>query len=604
MYFKTTLCTSLCTILSASLQANTLTLEPIVISATKTEQSLKETTSDVQIISATELEEKHITSVLDALRTFTSISIAQTGGLGQQNSFYQRGFKTENTIVMIDGIRYNDPTTIGGVAQLEHLMVNNIERIEIINGAQSGVWGANAVAGVINIITKKAMEKLSLGGNIEYGSYATSKIATDISQKIGAFSYYVGVNQLKSDGFSSLTPKGQNPENYEADSYKNQTVNAKLGYDLSTSDILFGQFTFIDAKVQYDGNSGSPFYIPLPNSTANEIHQINRLGNIGYTHKLNALDAITATYAVTAFDKKDPVNIDNPAYKGTNKELTLQGNYHYTNNSFVVAGINTLDSKDALRSKELDSKGIFLTNTNRLENLILTESIRHDAYGEFNDKTTGKIGAKCFFAEDMTLSANYGTAYRVPSLYELYAPASPWGPVGNVNLTPETTKGYDITAQFKGLTATYFNNKIDNLIDYTSGYNNILGTSTFKGYELKYQQTMRDVTLNLVYNKLFAKDKNGAYYAKRPHDTASATVDYAGINKLLLSTTASYIGTRHEGTVQTGRYALISAVANYDLTDTLTLYVKGENLTDKLYQEVNGYGTAGRSVYAGLNARF
>jgi vitamin B12 transporter len=602
--FKHTLSLVASATLVASVWADTLSLDSIVVSATKTEQSLKNTTANTQIITAEELEEKHITSVIDALRIFTSISIAQSGGLGQQTSFYQHGFKTENTVVMIDGIRYNDPTTIGGLAQLEHLMVNNIERIEIINGAQSGVWGANAVAGVINIITKKTTEKLSLGGNLEYGSYATAKIAADVSQKVGALSYFVGVNQIKSDGFSAQTPKGQNPEYYEADGYTNQTVNAKLGYDLSESDTLYGQFTFIDAKVQYDGNSGSPSYIPLPNSTANEIHQINRLGNIGYTHKLNAVDAITATYAVTSFDKKDPLG-STTAYKGTNKEINLQGSYHYTSNSFVVAGINTLDSKDTIRTKELGSKGIFLTNTNRLEHLILTESIRHDVYSSFNNKTTGKIGAKYFFAEDMTLSSNYGTAYRVPSLFELYAPASLWGPVGNVNLTPETTKGYDITAQYKGLTATYFNNKIDNLIDYTSGYNNVPGTSTFKGYELKYQQSMSEIlTLNLAYNKLFAKDRYGAYYAKRPHDTASATVDYAGINKLLLSTTASYIGTRHEGTVQTGRYTLISAVANYDLTDTLTLYVKGENLTDKLYQEVNGYGTAGRSVYAGLNARF
>lgn len=599
--FKHTLSLVASAILVAALGADTLSLDSIVVSATKTEQSLKETTSNINIITSEELEEKHITSVIDALRTFTSISIAQSGGLGQQTSFYQRGFKTENTVVMIDGIRYNDPTTIGGVAQLEHLMVNNIERIEIINGAQSGVWGANAVAGVINIITKKATEKLSLGGNLEYGSYATTKIAADVSQKVGALSYFVGVNQLKSNGFSSQTPKGKNPEDYEADRYTNQTVNAKLGYDLSSSDTLYGQFTFIDAKVQYDAYN-------QPNSSANEIHQINRLGNIGYSHKLNAVDAITATYAVTLFDKKDPVNLYSPAFKGTNKELALQGNYHYTNNSFLVAGINTLDSKDTLSSKELDSKGIFLTNTNRLENLILTESIRHDAYDEFNDKTTGKIGAKYFFAEDMTLSANYGTAYRVPSLVELY------GAYGaNLNLIPETTSGYDITAQYKGLTATYLNNKIDNLIDYTSGYNNVPGTSTFKGYELKYQQTISDIlTLNLAYNKLFAKDKNGAYYAKRPHDTAKATVDFYGIKKLMISATAQYIGTRHEldyntwpySTVQTGRYTLISTVANYDLTTNLNIYLKGENLTDKLYQEVNGYGTAGRSVYIGLNARF
>jgi vitamin B12 transporter len=286
--FKYTLSLSLCAILSASLQANTLTLEPIVISATKTEQSLKETTSDVQIIFATELEEKHITSVLDALRTLASIPVAQSGGIGQQSAFFQRGFSSDNTVVMIDGIRYNDPTTTKGQAQLEHLMVNNIERIEIINGAQSGVWGANAVAGVINIITKKATEKLSIGGKIEYGSFATSKIAVDASQKVGALSYYIGANQIMSNSFSAQTPRGKNPKEYEPDHYKNQTLNAKLGYDITSSDALRSEFTFIDATAQYDGYAS-------PNSVLPDIHQLTRLGNIGYRHHFDTKNYVDAT---------------------------------------------------------------------------------------------------------------------------------------------------------------------------------------------------------------------------------------------------------------------------------------------------------------------
>jgi len=591
--FKQTLSLVASATLVASLGAKDLTLDPLVVSAVRTEQTLKNTTANVQIITAEELEEKHIASVIDALRTFTSISIAQSGGLGQQSSFFQRGFSSTNTVIMIDGIRYNDPTTPQGQGQLEHLMVNNIERIEIINGAQSGIWGANAVAGVINIITKKATKKLSLDGNLEYGSYSTTKIAADVSQKIGALSYYIGVNQLKSAGFSAQTPKEGNPEDYEADGYKNQTVNAKLGYDLSASDTLYGQFTFIDAKVQYDAYN-------QPNSSDNEIHQINRLGNIGYSHKLNAVDTITATYAVTTFDKKDPLGWTT-AFKGTNKEVNFQGSYHYTSDSFVVAGVNTLDSKDTLTSKELDSKGIFLTNTNRLEDLILTESIRHDAYSSFNDKTTGKIGAKYFFADDTTLSVNYGTAYRTPSLFELHA-----GYYGNPDLQPETTKSFDATVQYKHLSLTYFNNLVDNLIGYDSFYVN--RTSRLKGYEIRYNRNVIEtLALNFAYTKLSSKDKDGKYLARRPHDTAMASLNYYPTAKFSLGTTANYVGTRYDDLVQTnqtGRYTLISAVANYDLTDTVALYVKGENLTDKLYQEVNGYGTAGRSVYAGLNARF
>jgi len=604
--FKHTLSIVACATLVASLGAKDLTLDPIVVSAAKTEQSLKETTANIDVITAEELEEKHITSVIDALRTLGNIPIAQSGGIGQQSSFFQRGFSSENTVVMIDGIRYNDPTTTKGQGQLEHLMVNDIERIEIINGAQSGIWGANAVAGVINIITKKPTEKLQANTTLEYGSYATTKIGANVSQKVGALSYYIGANQLKTDGISALTPRGEKPKNYESDGYTNQTVNAKVGYDISSTDALRGQFTFIDAKTKYDGYD--PFtYAPLPNSTANEIHQINLLGNIGYRHSFNTIDFIDASYALSTFDKKDPLG--DPGYqtfKGTNKELNMNGTFHYTNNAFIVVGGNTLNSKDTISAKELNSKGIFLTNTNRFESLILTESIRHDAYDSFNDKTTGKVGAKYLFTDDITLSSNYGTAYRTPSLFELYA-----GSYGNPNLQPETTKSFDATAQYKHLSFTYYNNHIDNLIGYnpfTYVNEQVSGTSHLKGYEVRYKQSVSNkITLNLAYNKLFAKNQEDQYLARRPHDTATASLGYYPIPELSFLTTANYIGTRYDSTAQTnqtGRYTLLGAVINYDATDRLSLYLRGDNLTDKLYQEVNGYGTLGRTVYAGLNARF
>lgn len=596
--FKHTLSLVASAALVASLGADTLTIEPIVVSAIKAEQTLKNTTSNVQIITAQELEKNHITSVIDALRTLGSVPIAQSGGLGQQSSFFQRGFTSTNTVVMIDGIRYNDPTTTQGQAQLEHLMINNIERIEIINGAQSGIWGANAVAGVINVITKKPTNQLEISANIEYGSYATSKIGAAASQKIDKLSYYLGVNQIKTDSFSAATPEGKSSNDYESDRYRNQTLNAKLSYDLTPSDILSTQFNFINAKTEYD-----PYN--TPNGSGRETSQINRLGNIAYHHALSNEDAIDATYAITAFSKTDPVGYTK-AFNGNNKEFNGQLKYHYLSDGFIVTGINALDSKDTISAKELHAKGVFLTNTNRLDHLILTESIRYDTYDLFNDKATGKVGAKYFFAEDITLSSNYGTAYRVPSLYELYA-----GYYGNPNLQPETTKSFDATLAYKHLSLTYYNNVIDNLISYNpSTYVNeqAQGKSHIEGYEARYNNTITDsLDLGLSYNKLFAKNQEGKRLQRRPLQSALASLTYYPTTKLSLCTTANYIGTRYDDlaqTKQTGRYVLFGAVMNYDVTNTLTLYVKGENLTDKLYQEVNGYGTAGLSAYAGVNAKF
>ncbi|MDD2780393.1 TonB-dependent receptor [Sulfuricurvum sp.] len=601
--FKQTLSLVASATLVASLEANTLTLEPIVISASKTEQSLKDVTANVDVITSDELEERHITSVIDALKTLSNIPIAQNGGVGSQSSFFLRGFSSENAVVLVDGIRYNDPTTPKGQAQLEQLMVNDIERIEIIKGAQSGVWGANAVAGVINIITKKATEKLRIGATAEYGSYATTKLGANISQRVNALSYYFGANQIRTNGFSSSTPKGKSPDDYEADGYKNETLNAKLSYDVTPSDTLNAQLHFIDAFTQYDAYA-------QPNSEANEIHQINRLGSIGYVHRFNLEDSLSATYNISSFDKKDPLGYTT-AFKGRHKEGTLQASYHYAPNSFLVIGGNALYSKDTISSKELDSKGVFLTNTNRLDNLIVTESIRHDTYDMFRDKTTGKIGAKYNFTDEVSFSTNYGTAYRVPSLYEIM----------NIHpditaLNAETTKSFDATMQYKHLSFTYYNNLVDNLIGYVSdpvmwwigGYTQVEGKSRFEGYELSYKNTIAsNIVLDLGYNHLWAKNQNNQEIQRRAKDTFRSALDYYGFSKWQLGLNAHYIGTRYDDlaqTKQTGRYTLWGAVVNYDATESLSFYLKGDNLSDKLYQEVDGYGTAGRSFYVGLNARF
>ena len=233
-------------------------LGPIIVtSASKTEQSIKDVTSNVQIITGEELEEKKITTVLEALK-YNGISISQSGGLGQNSSFYMDGMNSGNTLVLIDGISYNDPTTTEGQAQLEHLMVNDIERIEIIHGAQSGIYGPNAVAGVINIITKEATKSFKAHATVEYGSFNTKKIKTSVSQRFEKFSYYLGVNYLDSDGFSASLPTGASLDDYEDDGYTNRTINGKFGYQISENDKLTFNITDIKADVEYDDYFGGP----------------------------------------------------------------------------------------------------------------------------------------------------------------------------------------------------------------------------------------------------------------------------------------------------------------------------------------------------------
>lgn len=595
-----------------------------ITSATKSEQSIKDVTSNVQVISGAELEEKHITTVLDALR-LSGISISQSGGIGQQSSFFLGGLSSGNTLVMIDGIKYNDQLGTEGQAQLEHLMISDIEQIEIIKGAQSGIWGANAVAGVINIITKKATKEFKANANIEYGTYNTKKIGTNISQKLDRLSYFIGANYIKTDSISAQTPRGQNPQNYESDEYINKTLNGKFDYKITDQDNFKFNITHIDATAKYDAYG-------TPNAIQNELTQKNKLYKLALLHNFDDQSYLQGSYAKTNFKKEDPMGYTKK-FQGNNEESTIDGKIAYADNAFVLVGMTNQQSENEITNKQLKSNGYYITNSNNINNLILTESLRYDKYDLFNDAITGKIGAKYNFDNQIVLSGNLSSGYKTPSLAQISYNATK-------NLQPEKTKSSDITFEYKYLKLSYFQATTTGFIDwkdptsynpalatYDSNWNliadantygddyyyNTSGKSKFKGFEVGYHnEIFETLLLGLAYNKQIAKDKDGKEMSRRIKESLKLNLDYYATSQLHLGVEGQYIGQRNDldyntnpyTPIQTGKYTLINTVINYEIKPSFNTYLKINNLTDKLYQEVDGYGTMGRTIAVGLNATF
>ncbi|MEA1879842.1 MAG: TonB-dependent receptor, partial [Campylobacterota bacterium] len=269
-------------------------------------------------------------------------------------------------------------------------------------------------------------------------------------------------------------------------------------------------------------------------------------------------------------------------------------------------------------NKTYDNQGYFVTNSNTFNEFIggktiFTQSLRFDKHSKFDNEITGKLGLKHTHAhiEGLTTSLNYGTAYNAPTLYQLYAPATTFGTIGNENLTPETTKSFDVSINYKNLTLTYFNNKIEDIIDYTNGYNNIEGTSTIKGFEVSYStQIGDDLHVGLNYTKLDAKDKDGKTLQRKPEQSANITLDYYGIDRLHLGIDAQYVGKRVEYTfmgdfkAQTGKYVVVNLTADYQVSKSFKLYGKVVNLSDEEYQVVDGYATSPRAYYLGIKGTF
>jgi vitamin B12 transporter len=601
--------------LIGALQVSAIELDKITVTTpTKSPTPLTSITADVDVITADMIAERGYHTLAQLLKTRAAIQTNSNGGLGQTTALYLRGMDSKYTLVLIDGVRYNDPTTLNG-AQFEHILLDNVARIEIVKGPQSGIWGADASAGVINIITKRA-EKEGLHANIgaEYGSYNTQTYFLDTTYKRGQYDVALGLERLSSDGFSAKVPQNGDPDDFEDDGYTNNSADLKLGVNVTDQDRVEGFFNYIDADTDYDGYNSDP--IQAANDKTASVKSKEQFYGLSYIrtqdknrYKLYAQrSTFERTYA-TGFTK---------AFDGSIDEAGLNGTINYLDTGILTAGI---DYKKFTHENEIDNdytnQAIFITNSNSFDALIsgktiFTQSLRYDKFDDFDNKLTYKVGLKHIHEhiKDFWTSANYATAYNVPTLYHLY------GPYGNKDLNPEKTKGFDITANYKGLGITYFQNEVEDLIEYKTtnfetfegAYFNIDGTSKFKGVEVSYEGSAQALSLAYGFNYTWLKteDKDGKELPRRAKNSANITLDYYGLERTHIGTTISYVGKRKKSpydadpTKDYSSYTLVDMTADYQLNDALTLYARVENALDKTYQQISGYATAARSLYAGF----
>ena len=607
-------------LVSSILVAQEIELEPItVISATKTTQSIKDVTSNVNVITAQEIEEKHYTTVIEALNSVSGINYTSNGGLGSTTSIFLRGASNNRTLILIDGIRYQDPSSTTG-ANIGHLMIQDIQKIEVIKGAQSGIWGADASAGVINIITKGAKTGTHTSANIEYGSFNTKKFGAVVSHKTSKFDIKLSANKIISDGFSVQAPKNEDIEQYEDDAYSNLTLNLKANYNITDNAKISLNVTDIDALKDYD-SYGNPDDTTMQSDISDRLYNISYLqtyNNHNFTIKLQKSEFSRDEIGTVAQWGTEYVKI----FEGEHNNIELSDNIKYNEKDFILFGlgsssddVNYVMTDDSKKQKENKDNYAYLTSSNSIDKVILTGSIRYDNYDNFDSKTTGKLGIKYNINEDTFITSNVGLAYNVPNIVQ---ELNPWGGVNN-DLNPENTKSSDITIGYKNFKATYFYNQVSDLIEWYdedgwSGpiaaiYKNLDGESIFKGYEFEYNKNILDeISLSLNYTILSAQDKDSKDLARRAKESFKFSLDYYPVDELHLGVNGEYIGERYDGNdqsgEQTGKYTVTNFVTNYEVSNSLQLYAKADNIFDKYYQVVDGYATAGRSFYFGLNAKY
>lgn len=598
--------------------AETARLETVVIQgATKAEQKLKEVTSQVDVMTSDELEEHHYTSVIEALTSLSSINFVQSGGVGQQSKLYLNGMENKYILVLLDGVRVNDVTNFDG-AFFDQISLSDVERIEIIKGAQSGIWGADAVAGVINIVTKKAKPHHLLAYS-EMGSFGTKKYGVALSHVMSRGDFKLGFDRLMTDGISAAEPKkssllyGQRYDNlgWEKDKYLLTSIFMKSGLNISDQDRLEWTHKNNASQVVYD-EAGLDKKAYVEHTMWGDTYYTNnfqqRFSTLSYTHT-----DIANTFKVYA-NRSDFKRSYYNGYRGEITEYGLLDTWRYHESGTLTSGV-TMQVSDASAvggsfDHSLFNRAIFMTNTNIFNDAtVINQSIRYDSYSLFGAQTTGKLGIQHSFG-DWRLGSNYGTAFQSPNLAQITPPSS-WGMIPNEQLKPENIRTFDLAGSYKNFSLTYFYNTIKNMIatnDTYTQYINITGRSTIQGYEAKLKASPFETLMtSLGYTKLRAVDSQGIDLPRRPHDTVTATIDWYPDTQWHWGANISYIGERYDNvakTVSTGGYTVVNSVVNYKISDHWNAYLKVNNLFNRYYQTVDGYATMGRSGFLGLRVEY
>jgi vitamin B12 transporter len=608
----------------------------IVVTASRIATPAKEIATSVTVITKQELEQTKKTTVIEALQQVLGLSILQSGPMGGSASVMLRGANSEHTLVMIDGVEINDPITPARTYDFSHIRVEGIERIEILRGPQSPLYGSDAMAGVINIITQKGQGKPRLQLSSLGGSYRTLSGTAGLTGSMEKLHYSFWASTLTSQGFSAASSSLEG--NTEADGYKNFSLSARAGYNVSDNFDLDISARLIDTRSDID-NYGSAFGDD-PNNTqtydsmylkghARGLFLKNRWEQkltISHVHSKRETDNPT--------DEQHPLDSDRSRYKSSLVKLDWQNNVFLHKSNTLTFGAEYQreqgessyysesvwgPSESYFPSTKADNTGIYIQDQTRLAGVFyLTTGIRFDSHSRSGSSTTYRVAPAFFIQQTSTkLKATYGTGFKSPSLYQLYAPANVWGPIGNENLKPEQTTSWDLGIEqilWDGkvlLGGTYFSSRFENLIDYdyTQGYINIAEASS-RGVEFYLEFAPdKNLAFSASYSHTVAKDlRTDELLLRRPKDKLTVNANFRFLDKGYVALSLTHIGARDDQEwidwistrVQMAPFTLINASLSWDILPSIQIYLRMDNLLNQRYELIKGYGTPGFSMYGGF----
>lgn len=623
-------------------------MDDLVVSATRLATPRRQVASSVSVITAEDIQRRQFRSVSGALRSVPGLHVVRSGGPGQQTSVFMRGSNSNHTLVLIDGIEATDPSSPAGAVDFSNLVLDNIERIEVVRGPQSTLYGSDAIGGVIHITTRRGEGDLHGAAKLEGGSDSTFNQQASVAGSNERINYSFGVTHTDTDGDSVTPSRLRNGASAEDDNYENWTTSAKIGMEVTDTVELNLVGRYIDSDTDLDPELESFGFGTTEDRDAKLDQTEYLLRGEAKAQLLDGLWDATFSTSYTNFDRDNKNDrqsanetLTRTNFEGDKLKFELKNDFYVHDEHTLTLGVET--EKEEMDSGGFSDFGGFIVGEETGadarnsavyaqdqfsvgDSLFGTAGMRFDDHDGFGTEVTYRVAPVYVHGKTGTrLKASVGTGFKAPTLFQTdgFTPNN-FGSFyrGNPNLDPEESFGWEVGIEQAlwgeriNLGVTWFKSDIDDLMQVVfdqflnSTYENI-DEADIHGAEAFIHATPFDpLTVRLDYTYTDAEDDDtGDRLLRRPKHKLDMDVGYRPVPKasinLALNLVSDYADISRESgnTINGDDYVVLAVTAEYDINRQWRVFGRVENLTDEHYEPADGFQESDRGVFAGAELK-
>lgn len=607
--------------------------DTVVVTATKTDAKIQTLGNEVSVLTREDIDRAHPQTLGDALAMLPGVQVLTNGPRGANTSLFIRGAKTEHVLVLVDGVVVNDPMGLGRGFDFSTISLDAVERIELVRGPQSTLYGSDAMSGVVNIITRTGEGKPGVTLGFEAGKHKTFKGSVESAGAVKDMKYAVGLVRQTTQGFSAA---GEREGNTERDGFQDTTAHAKFSWVLG--DGFEAEVAALQSHSRNELDQGAGAGADDPNYSGKQKMMALR-GEVRYSNKSKTyIQKLSISYHDVERDYTDltdtlhPFDSSSASYKGIERKVEWQHTVFPLPHHILTAGYeysreqghSLFDSQSAyghslseFPNKGADTHSIYLQDQFDMGGrLFVTAGGRVDRHDRFGTEATFRVAPSWLIASTGTrLRFSAGSAFKAPSLYQLYSPATAWGPVGNETLLPEKSWAVDgaLEQQFlkKTLWVSFggFFSRYKNLIEFLQGYQNV-GRATTKGMEFAFQwEPDRHFRTSGSYTYAIARnDLTHENLVRRPRHSASLGLDVKPSDKVRFGAEIRHLGERDDQAwinwvavkERMGGRTVCNLTFSQEIAKDVEFYGRLDNLFDNKTEEIYGYTPQRFAAYAGI----